>query len=1329
MNISDISIKRPVFPLILAMALMFFGYIALTSMPLQLMPDVDLPVVTIQTVYPGADADTIEREVTERVEDAIAIVSGIKEMSSQSQDNFTYTMVELNVGEDVDAKVQEFRDKISAIKRYLPEDAEDPVVAQFDINAMPVVSVIVSSQRSQATTTQYAEDVVKDRLQQISGVGSVTRVGGREREIRLWLDPLKLDAKGLTANEVVQIVASKNIDIPGGTIEQNQVNFNIKTKGKIESIKKLKDLILTYVNGAPVYLKDVATVRDGLENETSLSRVNGKTAIALQVIPQSGANVVAIVDQVKDITDKLKEDYKDYDFKLTEDMSIYIRQAIDGAKEDIFYGIILTVLVILLFLANGRMTIVTSLAIPTSLLAALATVQFLGYTLNMLTMLGMALSVGIVVDDTIVMIENIYRHMEMGKSRLQAALEGSKQITFAILAASLSLIAVFFPLANMGGIAGEFFRPFGMTIAITIFWSLIISLTLATMLSSRLVVYSRNESVFKKSIDKTMNGFERIYKGMLGFSLKARFLILFIAIVFFIGSAAIMSSKVKTEFQPKADQSQFYVNVSAPIGTALSKTSGVFKEIETEISQIEDVEILYSTIGGGDSGNEYSGSMYVKILSIDDRKGNKDQFEIMKEARNILTKYSKEYDLITSVSDEKDHGGMGGGKELQYSIRGPSFEKLNVYANKLVQKLKESKKFIDIDQSYKPDKPELNISINREKAAELGVPIVSIASTIRTYIAGQEVTKYKDGADEWNIVAMLSKQYRDKLSNLNDLTVRAQNGKLVQLSNLIDIDTSKGAASIQRRSRQREIMVSANLDGIVMGEAKTIIDNYMNDENNKLDSGYVAGYVGASEIMGEVFGSLMTAMGLGFLIVYIVLAIQFNSFIHPITIMLSVPLAFGGGWLFLFFFGKTMNMFSMVGMVLLIGIVIKNGILLIDFILKYREEGLNRRDAILKAGPLRLRPILMTALSTIAGMVPLALELSEGSEMRSPMAFVIIGGMITSTFLTLFVIPVVYTMFDDVAHNRLFKWILGLFVPSEEEMRRPTIKIEAREEETDMHEEPYGVDDQPYQSMSDNSSNYYEDDVEASYAEFQKMNDEIVQAQIATQKNNENYALLQQIEKELKSKLTEIKNKQMQQIEDIRHPQKDDFPEMRSVEDSKRSKAITQNELVQSRAELKHQEEVRKARESQIIEPKEPVKAKEPDFDETDILAQFNKDKSQEVSIVEGMKDLSDTSKVKSEETEIQNIDPDKELKFYDPVTTTYEKRGSTLIHELDDDGNPVNVKPRHAEKDDSEKLTESQKYVTDEIPRFKKKSSQAAIFPPPQDTDTYKKDDGNQQK
>jgi len=951
----------------------------------------------------------------------------------------------------------------------------------------------------------------------------------------------------------------------------------------------------------------------------------------------------------------------------------------------------------------------------------------------MLTMLAMALSVGIVVDDTIVMVENIYRHMEMGKSRIQASIEGAKQITFAILAATFSLLAVFLPFATMGGMAGEFFRPFGWTVAITIFWSLIISLTLATMLSSRLVVFSKKSSRFKRFVDTLMNGLERTYKGVLAFSLRARFLIIFIAIAFFAFSAFIVATKIKTEFEPKADRSEFFISIEAPLGTALHKTSQVMKEMEQSISLIPEVQLVFASIGGGQAGQVYKGEIYVKLIGMYERE--KDQFELMAETRLILKKIAEKENFIISITDEANYAGMGG-KPLQYSIKGSEYEEISKYTNMLIEELSKVKGITDIDQTYKPFKPELNIKINREKAAQLGVPIISIASTIRTFIAGADITTFKEGGDEYDVVAMLSKKYRNNVKSLNDLTVRSQTGQLITLSNLISMDQSVGSSEINRRSRQREILVSANLDGIILGEGKEIINNIM--KKIKLPPGYSSSFEGMSEIQEDVFSSLMTAMGFGFLIVYIVLAIQFNSFIHPITIMISVPLAFGGGWLFLFFFGKTMNMFSMVGLVLLIGIVIKNGILLIDFILKFRSEGLSRKDAILRAGPLRLRPILMTAFSTIAGMTPLALELSEGSEWRSPMAFVIIGGMLTSTLLTLLVIPVVYTMFDDVANNRLFKWILSLFIPSENanNIFNDDANRKSMEDYNSERYEQKHIDTTIHQAKKpDENINSGNDKIvtqTADFEEFQKMNDELSSALDSTQQNNENYVLLKQLETEISEKLSNLKDESAKVESNLSSDTEiDSYPEMRSEEDSRRYNSVTLEELEKNRLEMQNQ--------SEIVKPKEEIiDVDYPDFDENDILNQFDKMKNADS---ETKPDSSTTKpvpeKIADEKNESSGLENLSDVKFYDPVTLTRKKGEDEQIFTLDDNGNPakpdkmpdteidVKIDKSEVKPDVKPKPEMKTKLSSNDVPNFTKISSQSVIYPPPQEKkDTQKSDD-----
>ena len=1024
MKIADVSIRRPVFAFMMIGALVVFGLFSYPRIGVDLMPEVEFPFVSVTVIYPGADPAAMESKVADPIEEKINTMSGIKMLRSANLESVTQIFVQFELDVDLESAVQDVRDRIASIQRDLPSGIEPPVISKFDTGAVAVMSVALSSDMPIRELTKFADEVVKDRLQKVTGVGSVDLVGGREREIHVLVDPARLSGLGYTVEDVANALRAGNIELPAGRIEDGNHELTVKTKGEVRTTGEIANIIISGLGGAVVRISDVASVEDGAEEARSASALNGQAAVSLLVRKQSGANTVAVADGIRAEVEALRPlvESKGVKLAIPMDTSDYIRHSIADVQFDIMLGAILAVVIIMLFLADFRATIISAITIPSSLIATLAFMDFMGFTFNIVTMLGMSLSIGILIDDAIVVIENIHRHKSMGKGSVQAASEATGEIGLAVLATSASICAVFVPIAFMKGIIGRFFYQFGLTVSFTILVSTLIALTLTPMLASRFLKGGENDRPFIlfRGVSAVMDWLNRGYRRLLVAALNQRLITLGIAIAAFVGAIFVVQN-VKSEFMPTEDRSEFMVNIELPTGSSLATSQGYVETMAADIREnCPGVTQTFMTIGGGAAGQVNQGQIHVLLTPWNERPYH--QTTVMAWIR---ARYADITDVTIAVAEFDPMASEAGfrSQEIQYNIRGRNLDELIAAANQLVARLGETPGFVDLDTTYREGKPELSIEIDRDRAAALGVPVAAIATTIRALIAGDKVTELKEGLDIYEVTIELPGDQKSGFEKLANLEVRAVTGQLVDLANVVKVTRTTGPSQIEREKRQRQVTVLANLEGLPLGEAQKQLDAIAAEI---IPENLNTAYTGMVEIMQESFGYMMVALLLAIIFVYMVLAAQFNSFIHPFTIMLSLPLSVVGAFGALFLSGMTLNMFSFIGFILLMGLVTKNGILLVDYTNTMREQGMGVREALLTAGPVRLRPILMTTCAMIGGMLPVALALGAGGEARAPMAMAVIGGLITSTLLTLVVIPVVYSLFDGVTKSRPIQWIGGL---------------------------------------------------------------------------------------------------------------------------------------------------------------------------------------------------------------------------------------------------------------------------------------------------------------
>ena len=1028
MFLADTSIKRPVFATMVISALVVFGFISMGRMGINQMPDIDMPIVTVTTVLPGADPETVDTEVTDVIEEAVNTIDGLDELQSTSGESISSVVVQFDLEKDVDVAVQDVRDKVASVRGDLPDGVEEPLVEKLDFGALPVLIVTVSgrdvpeyqAEEEIRRITEYTKRQIKERLQTIGGVGSVKIIGGQEREIRIWLDADKLRGYQIPIDVVMAVLRTENVEIPGGRIETNANEFVVKTHGELENVEDFNDLVVAYQEARPVRLGDIAYIEDGAEDLRSISFVNGRRAVALECRKTSGGNTVAIADEIKAELEQIKLILPDdISIDIAVDNSYFTKDAIQDVQSQLIMGGLLAVLVILFFLRSFRTAIIGAIVIPTSVISTFTIINALGFTINMLTMLALTISVGMLVDDAVVVIENIYRQIELGKKKpRQAAMDGAQEIGLAVITTSATLMGVFVPVAFMQGIVGRFFYEFGITVAIAVVISTFTALTLTPMLCSLFLKVSKDEErgLVNRIITRFLRSLDSGYRVILGLALRHRIITMLIAIGVFVGSLY-LASLIPTEFQPPIDQGLFQVNIEAPLGSSLYETVRYTKQVEAELSKMGGIALMYSSVGGGVLENVNEGVVIVQLVPLAERDFT--QIEFMDAAREHLTGFP---DLKLSVSEYNDTGGTFASYALQYSLRGTDIDELDRIANAIVEKLKKAPGFVDLDTSYDTGKPEVGIWINRDKATDVGVSVAGLATAINILVGGDDATTFQSEGKQYDVRVRLQSSDRDEPEDISRLMITSATGRPVELSNVIDVRRGTGPIQINRRDRMREVVVQTNLTAeLQLGTAVGLVNQAA--EEVGVPPGISTKIVGMAEVMQESFESMNFALMLSVLIIYMVLASLFESFIHPFTIMFSLPLSISGAMGLLLLAGHTMSIMSMIGIIMLFGLVTKNAILLVDFTNQQRREGVERQQAILTAGPRRLRPILMTTISTIMGNLPVALGVGAGASFRAPMGVAVIGGLITSTLLTLVVVPVVYTLFDDVAQFRLPGWV------------------------------------------------------------------------------------------------------------------------------------------------------------------------------------------------------------------------------------------------------------------------------------------------------------------
>ena len=1043
--LAEICVKRPVFATMIILSLVTVGAFSFLSLGVDLFPKIDFPTITITVVNPGASPEEIETEVTEKVEEAVNTISGIDELRSTSIEGISQVFVQFVLEKDVNVAAQEVENRVQTVIPNLPETAEQPTVQKLDTDAAPVLRIVVSAPTNLRDVTEIAKNQIKERIESINGVGQVSIVGGRERQINVWADPDKMRSYNVTAGEISNALATQNVEFPSGRIDGGQTETSVRTIGKIKKPEEFADIVVATRGTYQVKIKDLGYVEDGAEELRTEARLNGQPAVTLIVSKQSGQNTVAVAQELKARLKEIEPTLpKNYRMQIIGDNSIFIENSLRAIEEHLIVGGILAAVVVFLFLWNIRTTFIAALAIPTSIISTFALMYVMGYTLNSITMLSLTLMVGIVIDDAIVVLENIYRFIEeKGMSPYQAAIEGTREIGLAVLATTLSLMAVFVPIGFMQGIVGRFMSSFGLTAAFAVGVSLIVSFTLTPMLAARLIkapkkketdnenpplevhgdgmIENRQPEAPKHQKDSKQRGFYRYidssYTWMLKFSMAHRWLIVLLCVLVFVSIYPLFVF-VGKNFLPVDDQSQFEISIRAPEGYSISATSQLFERIAADVRQLEGVSDTLTTIGGGQQQIVNNGTIFVRLSDLGERSLS--QEDLMVRAREVLSKNYADLNLRTGVQPVAAFSGGGQrNANVQFLISGPDLKKLEEVSAVMTEKMKQIPDAVDVDSTLISGKPEVRLTVDRDTAADLGVSVGAISQALNTLVAGTEATTFTQGTDQYEVRVRAINNFRTDVEGLKRLLVPSTKLGTVSLDRVVKVSEGTGPSSVDRLNRQRQVTLLANTKPGGSATAITAeIDKFVKELN--LPAGYSTGYVGQSKELGKSLYYFGLAISLSFIFMYIVLAAQFESFIHPVTILLTLPLSIPFGILSLLATGQTVNIFSGLGLLLLFGVVKKNAILQIDHTNRLREQGMSRYDAIIQANRDRLRPILMTTIALVAGMIPLVVSTGAGAGTNRSIGVLVVGGQSLCLLLTLLAVPVFYSLFDDVIEWKIF---------------------------------------------------------------------------------------------------------------------------------------------------------------------------------------------------------------------------------------------------------------------------------------------------------------------
>ena len=1021
-TLADISIRNHVFAWVLMFALIGFGTLCYTGfgtvfkgMGISQNPDVDFPIINVSVTYEGAAPDIIETDVVDLIEDAVTSVEGVKQISSTSRQGSGNITVEFDLGRDIDAALQDVQTKIAQLQGRLPRGIDPPVISKTNPEDQPVLRLALAGNRPPTFLADYIRNVIRPALQTVPGVGEMQLSGFRDRSVRVWYDAGRLESQGLTVLDVNRAIGREHLEVPAGRIETAEREMNVRAEGEAIDIEAFRSLVVAYRDKAPIRLKDVAVVEDGLEDRRRIGRSMGEPSIGFGITKLRGANAVQVGRDVKAKMEQLKAQLPEgLSLGVNWDTTVFVEQAIHEILFTLVLASLLTGLVCLLFLGSWSTTLNVLLAIPTSILGTFVVMYVFGFTLNTFTVLGLTLVVGIVVDDAIMVLENIYRHREDGMGKVKAASVGAREITFAAAAATFAIVAIFLPVAFMKGIIGKFFFQFGVTISVAVLISLLEALTLAPMRCSRFLTVEKRGRIGRE-VELAFARLAARYLRVLKPALHHRGLVMAGATVLFVASLFIVKL-LRSEFVPSQDMGRVIARFQTPVGSSLDATDRYFKQLESFLSQRPEFVRYAGFIGGFGGGEVNAGIVFATMKEPGDRPIDKEKGRplSMLEVMDVVRKYAATIPGGRTVLQDMSQAGFSpkrGGYPVEIDIRGRDWSALAKASRQIIDEMQKTGLVTDVDSDYQVGMPEVQVVPDRNRAADLGVSMADIGETVNSAIGGQRVGKFKDKGRRFDIRVRLLGGQRERPEDIDRLLVRTQAGSLVPLRDLVKIRQEPTLQAITRKDRERAITIFANV-ATGASQAKAI-DRSLEIARAQLPDGYRVLPSGSAQAFQESFDSLWFAMGLGLIVAYMVLATQFNAFTHPFTVLLALPFSVSGALLALWIAGQSMNVYSMLGIILLMGIAKKNSIMLVDFTNQLREAGAERHEALLEACPIRLRPILMTSIATIAGALPPALAIGPGAELQRPMALALVGGMIVSTAFTLLVVPSAYSLIDD----------------------------------------------------------------------------------------------------------------------------------------------------------------------------------------------------------------------------------------------------------------------------------------------------------------------------
>ena len=1014
MLLPRLSIQRPVLATVFSLALVVLGLTGWSRLPVRELPNVDFPIVSITTVLPGASPEVVETEITEILEEELNGVEGIDNMTSSSSEQVSNITIQFDLARDIDAAAQDVRDRVSRVRSQLPDETEEPEIRKVDVDAQAIMWIaLFSDTRTSLELIDLADKQIRPRLETLPGVGQIVVGGSNKRAMRVELDRDRLTASRVAVAEVLSALRRENVEIPSGRVEGAWREFVVRTEGDLETPEEFADLIVAYRGAHPVRLRDVASVRYGYENERTAARFNGRPTTGLGVVKQSKANTLAVADAVKEEIARIRTTLPDgFRLEVAFDQSTFIEQSVDEVQESLVLASILVVVIIFVFLQSSRSTLIPSIVIPVSLLSAFGAMYFLDFTINNLTLLALTLVVGVVVDDAIIVLENVYRHMEEGKGRLEAAMVASDEIAFAVVATTLSLVVVFVPIAFLDGVVGRLFYEFGITVTVAVAVSGFVALTLTPMLCSRMLSLGTTATkqnalgAMARAFDRGVTGLAAGYARTLAVALHHRVASVGILLVATAASVGLFLV-VGKEFVPEDDRGYFLVSLKSPEGSTLAYQDSVQRQVEAILDHTPEVRSYFSVVafGAGGPGGVNAGIMFVRMQDVGERSLSTQ--EVLTRLRGEMTTVVGT-DVILFMVNPLRQGNRG--TPLQFAVQSPDFDRLVQYSQELENRVKEMPGFIDVDLDLEVDKPQLDVEIDREKAASLGISVTEVADTLRVLLGGEDATRFRRGNELYDVIVQLTAAQRFATTDPASIYVRTRAGELVPLSNVLRVSESVGPSAVHHFDRKRSVILDANLVDLDLG---TAIGKVSALAREILPTDFSTDLAGESREFERGSQGLSLTFLLALAGVFLVLAAQFESFIHPLTIMLALPLATFGALAGLAVFGMTLNVYSFIGIIMLMGLVTKNSILLVDHANVLRERGVSAMEAVTEAGRVRLRPILMTAASTIVGIIPVALGLGAGSESRRPLGVAVLVGMVTSTLLTLYVVPVFYSLVES----------------------------------------------------------------------------------------------------------------------------------------------------------------------------------------------------------------------------------------------------------------------------------------------------------------------------